>query len=169
MKTKIQILKESLVYIFILGFSSSCIVTLINTINKEANLYIYFFSSFLALLITSFALSQIFEKEEILWKSVLKYFLIGLVSGIFSILLTMLGLPFAAEWLIGYFSNFWQGHFNQGIFQGLLMIIPMFAIFIILVVFGLLIFMVVCYFIGNWLFSIIFYSIFNQIQKVKKD
>jgi hypothetical protein len=168
MKTKIQILKESLVYIFILGLSSIFFIYILNLINKDSVLLFILFL-FLSLLGTSFALSQIFEKDEILWKSVLKYFIIGLVSGMFSLLLTILGLPFVTEWLIGYFSTVWQGHFSQGILHGLLMIIPMFAVFMILTLFGLMVFMVVCYFIGNWLFSFLFYTIFNQMQKEKQE
>ncbi|HMV43792.1 MAG TPA: hypothetical protein PK079_12595 [Leptospiraceae bacterium] len=174
-KTKLQILKESTVYVLLLGFISSILFKLLELFISEeemllSNIFLIFIFGFLSFVLTALLMGYFFEKDKPIWIGFLKYSIIGICSTVLTVLVTLILLPFVFDFMVEQVSFFWKDAFQRNIIVGLIMIIPMFIIGIFLAFFGIFAFLFVSYFLGNWIFSFLVQWLFVKYSsKDQKD
>lgn len=153
MKTKLQILKESIVYVFILGFISMVLFQIMTSIFGEETWAPLVISSLVSFVLTCLLMGYLFEKEKPLWIASLKYIIIGIFSAIFTIILIAIGFQFIVDILLDQAGNFFKNQMgNQGI-KGIFLFIPFIILSFFFVILGVFAYILVLYFLGNLLFS----------------
>ncbi|MDX1958844.1 MAG: hypothetical protein SFU98_09735 [Leptospiraceae bacterium] len=165
MKTKLQIFLESFTFFSLFGILSGFGLYLSNLINKESIILGLILTVF-ALVGTCLILPKIFEKEEIYWKSFLKYLVIGITSILFSVTLALIGMPFIFDWAMDSFTTYWKS-LNFGAFESIFLFFPMLIVFICLVIGVVFFFMAVIYMLGTWFFTFLFHWIWNEVDSKK--
>lgn len=163
MKTKLQILKESTFYVFTMSFIGFVFYSVLNKIFPENFDLIIGVSCLSSFLITSALMGYLFEKEKPLWLGFLQYAAIGFFSAIITIILVVIGFPLIFELLFQNASDFWKNAFGEssGI-SGIILIIPMIILTFVFVVFGMLAYLFLAFFLGNWLFSFLLQIVYNK-------
>jgi len=153
MKTKLQILKESIVYIFVLGFLGTILHSILNPLFDNQNWVTFTLSGFVSFVATCVFMGYLFEKEKPLWLASLQYVVIGIFSALFTLLIIILGIPFVFDFLLNQTSSFFKNQMGNSGIAGLLLIIPLIILSFFFVIFGLFAYLVVTYFLGNLIFS----------------
>ena len=170
MKTKLQILKESTFYVFTMSFIGFVFYSVLNRIFPENFDLVIGVSCLTSFLITSALMGYLFEKEKPLWLGFLQYAAIGFFSSILAIIIALIGFPLIFELLYEHASDFWKNAFGQssGI-VGLILIIPMIILSFVFVIFGMLAYLFLAFFLGNWLFSFLLQIVYNKYLEKKSD
>ncbi len=163
-KTKLQILKESIVYIFVLGFSGSILHFILNPIFGNGNWVPLALSGFVSFVATCVFMGYIFEKEKPLWLGTLQYVVIGIFSALFTLLIIILGIPFVFDFLLNQTSNYFKSQMGNSGIAGILLIIPLIILSFFFVIFGLIAYLVVTYFLGNLIFSFLMQWALSKYQ-----
>lgn len=164
MKTKLQILKESTVYIFVLGFLGTILYFISHSLFSDESLIPFFLSGLLSFVATCIFMGYLFEKEKPLWLATLQYLVIGIFSALFTILLMAIGIPFVFDFLLNQASDFFKNQMGNSGIAGLLLIIPLIILSFFFVIFGLIAYLVIAYFLGNWIFSFLLQWALNKYK-----
>lgn len=166
-KTKLQILKESTVYVFLLGFITWLVFEIVSLIISQEKFLENIISStivcgLIGFLITSFIMGYLFEKDKPLWMGFLKFVLIGICSTIITTIFTLILLPFVFDSMMDQTSSLWKGIWDRGIIVGLILMIPMFILGIVFAMLGVFAFLLLSYFLGSWIFSFLIQAFWEK-------
>jgi hypothetical protein len=163
MKTKLQIFKESTVYVLVLGFLGTVLYLILGSLFGDEIWLGFGLSSFVSYIGTCIFMSYLFEKEKPLWLGSLQYIVIGIFAALLTILLVVIGIPFIFDILINQTYEYWKNQFgSSGLLDSLILIIPLFFISVVFAVFALIGYISVSFFIGNWFFSFLLQWAFNK-------
>ncbi len=161
MKTKIQILKESISLIFI-SFFVSGIYSLI-TKNIPLNTILNsILGLILCILLSSFIMYKIFENEKDRTLSIIKYSLIIIFSGIFSAIILILAITIFGEFLFNQLIEIVANQFKSSLINALFLFIPMLIVGLLFGIFGLMGIMMISFIIGNLIFSFVVEKFFSE-------
>ncbi len=169
MKSKLQILKESASFVSILFLSNLFIYFLHSTLLIMENQWISDFGIGFSFLVSCLLMGIIFEKDKPLWQSFLKFFSIGIVSGLFSVLLIVLGLPFFIDWAITLFPSLWKPLAAENFFTAILLAIPLFILGILFITASMVAFFLLTYFLGSFVFSYLIQWVYERYINSRKE
>lgn len=162
MKTKLQILKESTIYVFALGFLSGIFHSILSFVIGNESWVAPVLSGLVSFVATCFLMGYLFEKEKPLWLGSLQYIVIGIFAILLTILITAIGLPFVLELIANWASDFFKSQISNSGLAGFVLIIPLILLSFFLALFGLIAYLALTFFLGNWVFSYILQLAFNK-------
>jgi hypothetical protein len=164
MKTKLQILKESIIYIVSLGVLDAFFFGVFRFFLGDENWVTFTISGLFSFTSTCVMMGYLFEKEKPIWLASIQYIVIGFFSAILTILIILLGFPFVSDLLINQVTDFFKNQFVNNWVAGFLMII----VYFLFVVFGLLAYVVFSFFLGNLIFSFLLQWTLNKYTNPQK-
>ncbi|MBK8398696.1 MAG: hypothetical protein IPL26_26040 [Leptospiraceae bacterium] len=162
MKTKLQILKESTIYIFTLGFFGTILYFIVTSFLDNDSWIPLALSGLLSLVATCVLMGYLFEKEKPLWIAFIQYMVIGIFSALFTLIIIAIGFPFVFDFMLNQTSDFFKKEFAGGGISGLFLIIPLLLLSFLFLIFGVLAYLVITYFLGNWIFSFLLQWALNR-------
>lgn len=164
MKTKLQILKESTVYVLVLGILGAILYSILQLLMGNESWLPLSISGLLSFVATCILMGYLFEKEKPLWLATLQYVFIGIFSALFTILIMAIGMSFVFDFLVNQASELFRNKMGNHGIEGLLLIIPLIILSFFFVIFGLFAYLVVSYFLGNLIFSFLLQLALNRFN-----
>jgi ABC-type phosphate transport system permease subunit len=162
MKTKLQIFKESTVYVFAMGFLSGAFHSILSLILGNESWVAPVLSGLLSFIATCVFMGYLFEKEKPLWLGSLQYIIIGIFATILTVIIGLMGLPFVIDIITNWAGDFFKNQISNSGLGGFLLIIPLFIVSVLFALFGLIAYLALTFFLGNWVFSYLLQYIFNR-------